>query len=122
VLKTGKKFNLDQNVVALLKQWNMADFQLYAHFQCRFWKQVLREGVDVFLEVQHFKLINKQAKEYCTQLQTAKLTTRTVSSETIRSSRWNDEFTITSRDCEIMLMDELPMMKWLITDAHKRNT
>jgi galactosylceramide sulfotransferase len=121
VLKTGEKISIDPEVIDLLKHWNTADYKLYKHFQQKFWTQVSQEGPEFFLEVQQFKLINKQTKDFCIDLK------RTASHKvptlrwTVRSSQWNEEFTITSHDCQIMLMDELPMLQWLITEAHQRS-
>ncbi|KAK3611394.1 hypothetical protein CHS0354_034834 [Potamilus streckersoni] len=120
-LQRGASFSLKSDDIKNLKKWNYADYRLYEHFQKVFWDKVHAEGSDFFLEVQEYKLILKQIKRYCAEVE-ADDTNSELEPLYISESPWSKEFQTTSHDCLVMTADELPLLRSLIRIAWKRFT
>ena len=98
-----------------LRLWNKADFKLYEHFSKAFHDKRKAHGEDFESEVRTFKEKRKQVEEYCIKLMTPVKDTSPILYLT--SSRYNEEFQVTRRDCSLMMEPELSMMARLIKEA-----
>ncbi|KAL3881019.1 hypothetical protein ACJMK2_033219 [Sinanodonta woodiana] len=119
-LRRGASFALKSDDINNLKKWNYADYRLYEHFQKVFWNKVHAEGSDFFLEVQEYKLILKQVKRYCAEVESEN--NLELEPLYVPESPWNKEFQTTPHDCLVMTADELPLLRSLIRIAWKRYT
>ena len=101
----------------MLKNWNKADFKLYDTFQKVFEEKRIAQGSDFEEEVRVFKKKRKQVEEYCNKLMRSPKDTPPV--YFVKSSKFDEAFQVTKRDCLLMMEPELSMMKRLIEDAWK---
>lgn len=98
---------------AALWDFQMADVLMYDHFYRRFWGRAFAEGPEFFAEVQRFKQIQKMAGDFC------RLVTSKWDFVVIPRSAWNEEFTVTARDCRLMATPELKMQTYITDRAMK---
>jgi hypothetical protein len=115
--KSNLTFELDNDDITLLKQWNKADFKLYDHFLEEFKEKVRLHGDDFLEEVQHFKTVQGEVETFCKENASHNYTTAMLN---VSKSKWDDGFIVTNRDCYLMMEHEIHMMKRLIESAWSR--
>ena len=106
--------SLTQQERLAFTNFQMADVLMYNHFYQRFWGLVYAEDPDFFLEVRRFKQIRRTVEDFCRSGSLSQWDFITVS-----SSVWNDEFTVTTRECRLMATTELDMQTFLIHRARQ---
>lgn len=111
-------FDLNDNDVENLKRWNSADFKLYDHFTEVFNAKVESLGEDFQEEVESFKSIQEEVKDFCNEaVRRTRITTSVLS---VPETKWGKRFTVSLEDCKLMMEPELSMMKRLIDNAWER--
>jgi hypothetical protein len=116
-LKKQLNFELNNDDIELLKQWNSADFKLYEHFVRQLKERIGSIGHDFDQEVEYFKSVQKQVQTFCKETISNKSNTSVIF---IPKSNWEDKFMVTNTDCAFMMELEKPMMKRLIENAWSR--
>ncbi|XP_067661371.1 uncharacterized protein [Haliotis asinina] len=91
------------------------DHRIYQHFYGKFWDEMLAEGRDIFHEVANFKLVQKQVFDFCRKDRKRRRNILYIS-----SSKWNEEFRLTTSDCRQMKMTELIMVQQMMDRARER--
>ena len=98
-----------------LKEWNKADFKLYEHFSKVFYDKTTKQGASFEAEVITYKEKRKQVEDYCINLMASPKDSSPI--YYVASSKFNDAFQVTKRDCSLMMEPELSMLTRLITEA-----
>ncbi|CAE1176318.1 GAL3ST1 [Acanthosepion pharaonis] len=108
-----------------------ADSALYDYFRPRFWRAIRTEGSDFFDEVHHYRSLLSLVQDYCSYIkyrqfdpdpvrgtaftgdglnQTRRIVDNNENPLRIAASRWHNEFSIGSEECNIMTMEELSLV------------
>lgn len=109
--------DLDNVDIGHLKKWNSADVMLYEHFVETFKEKIGLQGDDFREEVENFRTMQGDVERFC------KETARHNKKEsvlTIPTSKWDNSFVVTYKDCVLMMENEEPMLKRLIENAWAR--
>lgn len=100
---------------AQLRQWQSADHAVYDHFYAKFLDLIHQEEAQGFREeLDHFRVITGKVTSYCSGR------INIWDTLVVKESRWNQEFTVNTRDCQIMNMAEATLQKLLLTRAKSR--
>lgn len=98
---------LSADDIALFHHRNRFDYMLYNYFLKRFNESVNREN-RLNEETAAFRQVVRQVQEFCSS--------RDISREiTIPASEWNEAFRVARGDCDLMLMDEIPLWQLMKT-------
>ncbi|XP_045205662.2 galactose-3-O-sulfotransferase 2-like isoform X2 [Mercenaria mercenaria] len=116
-MRNKPEFDLDSKDLENLRKWNSADFKLYEHFYKVFTIKVESQGNDLKEEVESFKIIQGEVITFCNKAVGQRNTTAIF---TVPKTKWGESFTVTLKDCRLMMEPELPMMKRLIENAWSR--
>ncbi|KAL4221995.1 Galactose-3-O-sulfotransferase 3 [Mactra antiquata] len=96
---------VSEPLMAAFRKRNRLDYMLYEFFYGRFLKRYSEAGEDIQDEVQTFKEILVKVQTWCFNQHTERLN--------INETKWNKDFTVTSLDCKILSIHELPFIKLL---------
>lgn len=120
-----------------------ADSALYDYFRPRFWSAVHAEGPDFFSEVHHYRSLLSLVRDYCFYIQYKQFDPDPVRGDSflqdglnqsewveqsnenplrIAASRWHGEFSIGIEECNIMTMNELPLVDHIRKLQYGRQT
>ena len=106
-VQPGSKPNITEEDRALFRKRNRIDYAIYETF-LEIFLQKMSEEINLNSEVKHFKTILNDVQSFCT------FKTPSAKEITIAVSEWNQEFSVTVHDCELMLTTEIPFWKQLI--------
>ncbi|CAC5387063.1 GAL3ST1 [Mytilus coruscus] len=101
-----------------IRKYNHADFKLYQYFKDKLIKQLDKSGHNINHEVQNFKSIRKSVMNFCNERKSEKFSKSKVFE--IGETVWNDNFTITTKECEVMMEYEFKTVKRLTKKAEER--
>ena len=85
--------NQSVNFRTKFKEWSKADYMLYEFTNQSFWDQYNKEP-RIDEEVAYFKKVRDQLTTFCPSKKKKTLV--------VPASEWNEEFTITKDDCNLM--------------------
>ena len=105
---------LEEDVLEI-KELEKGDYLAYEHFYPKFWEEVRKEGEDFRHEVSYFKDINERVEDYCSGGSEG-------DTLVVPTSEWNEEFTVRTRDCQLMKTDEMEMHHMLVQRTLERRT
>ena len=103
---------LNSEIRQRFRDWDVIDFQLYDHFLNIFLRTISKEPL-FQEELKVFRAVQMDVKYFC-------LINKTAKSLIIPESAWNDKFTISRYDCELMAMEEIPMTSYMRSKQHTR--
>lgn len=101
-----------------IRQYNHADLKLYQYFKDKLIKQLQQSGNNINNEIQNFKYIRKSVIHFCNERKSEKFSKSKVFE--IEETIWNDNFTVTTRECEIMMEYEFKTVKRLTKKAEAK--
>ncbi|KAK6189050.1 hypothetical protein SNE40_005098 [Patella caerulea] len=99
---------------AKLEKLLKADVIFYNHFKNKLLKSIHDLGVGFLHEVSHFRRVLKQVRDYCVYGRNM------WSNVDIEASSWNNKFSVSKEECELMQMVEVPMVKMMTEKAMAR--
>ncbi|XP_055956583.1 galactose-3-O-sulfotransferase 2-like [Patella vulgata] len=91
-----------------------ADVIFYNHFKNKLFKSIHELGVGFLHEVSHYRRVLKLVRDYCVHGKDM------WPNLDIEASVWNDKFSVSKEDCELMLLVEAPMVKMMTEKAMAR--
>ena len=106
-VQPGRKPNITEEDRAIFRKRNRIDYAIYDTF-LEIFLQKMSEEINLNSEVKHFKTILNDVQSFCTDK------TPSANEITLAVSEWNQEFSVTVHDCELMLTTEIPFWKQLI--------
>ncbi|KAH3713500.1 galactose-3-O-sulfotransferase 2-like isoform X1 [Dreissena polymorpha] len=112
-LRSKPEFQLTDEDIHRLRDWNGADFRLYDYFKIKFDQLVKQEGNDLQEEVKSFLEIKKTVAEFC-------FGESSDFNASFPASKWSAGFNVTLEDCDLMTEDELPLLRNLIDEAWEK--
>ncbi|CAG5126236.1 unnamed protein product [Candidula unifasciata] len=97
-----KNASVPESIIDIHRKWSSVDYRLYDYFNNTFWKRVSLQGADFYSEVEAFKKVEAQVKNYCLTLY--QTFTRdefpfNMTKTTVSASLWNEQFSVTHDDC-----------------------
>ncbi|XP_064606105.1 galactose-3-O-sulfotransferase 3-like [Liolophura sinensis] len=87
------------------RTWAKADYELYDYFLFKFKKLVDMEGSRFTQELRVFKTMLLSVRKFCVSGQYRHRWLK------INKTTWNEEFEVTGKDCEYMLLEEVPFLQ-----------
>ncbi|KAL8610005.1 hypothetical protein ACOMHN_029498 [Nucella lapillus] len=112
--KTYNVHSITKEDMNQLKSWQMADHVAYEYFYSKFWELVKKQGDDFNKEVGFFRVVTEKVGKYCAGNRPK------FDVLVIHRSRWNNEFSLSEKDCQLMKSDERELQKLLLTRARDR--
>ncbi|XP_053383177.1 galactosylceramide sulfotransferase-like isoform X2 [Mercenaria mercenaria] len=110
-------FDLNGEDIDNLRKWNSADFKLYNYFYKVFIAKIASYGEDLKEEVENFKSIQENVKNFCNKILGYHDTSSFV---TFPNTKWGDGFMVTLKDCKLMMEPESTKLEMLIENAWTR--
>lgn len=101
--KLRYNFTLDEQRAH--RAWAQADYKLYDYFLVKFKKLVDTEGEQFLHELHVFKMMLLSVRKFCISGKYRHSWLK------INKTKWNEEFEVTGKDCEYMLLDEVPFLQ-----------
>ncbi|KAJ8302644.1 hypothetical protein KUTeg_019040 [Tegillarca granosa] len=83
------------------REWAVLEYALYDFFYKRLWDQIKEEGKDFVDELYYFKSVRTDVTNFCS----GPIANKT--SFKAPKSKWNDEFIVSEKDCELMFKKEI---------------
>ncbi|XP_012946721.1 galactose-3-O-sulfotransferase 3 [Aplysia californica] len=96
-----------------LRKWQSADVILYKVFSDFFWTKIQQERGDFFQEVEHFKNLQGYLLAFCSSPKQDDVLT-------VKQSKFNDAFSLTTFDCNKMMAKEFDLHDELVHVAWGR--
>ena len=118
-----KNWRAPESFLEKHRQWSDADYQLFEHFNQTLWRKIEQEGEDFFAEVDAFRPVQGQVKEFCEGVyqhaKEKKPLPDALKVLVIPASEWTREFSVTAKDCELLGPDPYVTQRRLQTESDK---
>lgn len=91
---------IEEENVAIYRNWSRVDYRLYDHFKKIFWEKVSVEGLAFYRELAYYKKINRLVNEICAPIKS--YTSRVIVKGTLIEGRsYGDDFVVDTAYCKI---------------------
>jgi galactosylceramide sulfotransferase/galactose-3-O-sulfotransferase 3 len=111
-LRYNYKTDVDDHLVQLYKVWSRVDYVLYSHFNESFHKNLARQDIGFWKEVDNYRTVNRMVNNHCTSISNSRKDV--ANTFVVNETPWNEKFSIDESFCGLLLNeDSLPMLQKL---------